>query len=87
MDQPFSSENLKPRNGGSICHFRIRYELYQFSFSGKKAVWTMKEIDLGEIALKVAINEFEKMRSVQIRQFGTRVKNFKLYKLEKIDLD
>lgn len=87
MDQPSGSENLKLQNGGSTCHFSVRYELYHFSFFEKKAIWSAKEIDLGEVAPEEAAAEFEKMKAVQIKQFGTRVKNFGLYKLEKINLD
>lgn len=87
MDQPIGFRPPDPQGGGGTHHFRIRYELYEFSFSGKKAVWKQKEIDLGEITLKEAIDEFKKAKGVQELQFSTRVKNFGLFRLDKIDFD
>lgn len=87
MDQPIGFRPTGPQDGGGIHHFRIRYELYQFSFSGNKAAWRQKEIDLGEITLKEAIEEFKKAIGVQQLQFSTRVRNFGLFRLDKIDLD
>ena len=83
MDQSSSFRHSELQNSAGTRHFRIRYEFYHL-FPGKKAAWIIKEIDLGEITLKEAIEEFKKIKNVQKSQFGDRVRNFGLYKLEKL---